>query len=128
VFHGFFFMDSVTVPDTVAYAAALEAGMPSRINNSFLDTTATVKYTRGRILGLAIHASKKGTAIGIGHLQRPTTLQALREAIPILLARGYRIVPLSEVTNTPNSARTRTVLPPLPTTTTTTTTTPTTVA
>ena len=123
VFHGLFFMDSLTVQDTVAYAAALEAGLPSRINNSFLDTTATVTYTRGRILGLAIHASKKGTAIGIGHLQRRTTLQALREAIPILIARGYRIVPLSEVTNTPNSARTKTVLPPAPTTTTTTTTT-----
>ena len=122
VLHGLFFMDSVTVPNTVAYAAALEAGMPSRINNSFLDTTATVKYSRGRILGLARHASKRGTAIGIGHLQRKTTLQALREAIPILIARGYRIVPLSELTNTPNSPRTKTVLPPAPTTTATTTT------
>lgn len=121
--HSLFFMDSITVPDTVGYAAALEAGMPSRINNSFLDNIADVKYTRGRILGLAKTARKRGSAIGIGHLQRRTTLQALREAIPILIARGYRIVPLSALTNVPNSSRTRTTLPPLPTTTTTTTTT-----
>lgn len=120
--HRLFFMDSITVPETVGYAAALEAGMPSRINNSFLDNIADVKYTRGRILGLAKTARKRGSAIGIGHLQRRTTLQALREAIPILIARGYRIVPLSALTNVPNSGRTRTTLPPLPTTTTSTTT------
>ena len=129
-FHRLFFMDSITVYDTVAYAAALEAGMPSRINNSFLDNIADVKYTKGRILGLAVRASKKGTAIGIGHLQRKSTLQALREAVPFLMAHGYRIVPLSELTNQPNSPRTKTTLPPPPTTTTapTTTTTVTTVA
>ena len=125
-FHHLFFMDSITVFDTVAYAAALEAGMPSRINNGFLDTTADVKYSKGRILGLALQALRKGTAIGIGHLQRSSTLQALREAVPFLVAHGYRIAPLSEVTNLPNSKRTRTTLPPIRTTTTTTTSTSTT--
>lgn len=125
---GLFFMDSVTVPQTVAYAAAQELGMPSRINNAFLDNKADAHYTEQRIYGLAIQAAKHGMAIGIGHLQRKSTLEALRKAIPVLLAHGYVIKPLSEVTSYPNSKNIRRILPgPHPTTTTSTTTTTTTV-
>lgn len=119
---GLFFMDSVTVGATVAYAAAQELGMPSRINNVFLDNKADAQYVEQRIYKLARQAASHGTAIGIAHLQRGTTLEALRKAIPVLLARGYIIKPLSEVTSFPSSgAIRRTLPPPHPTTTTSTT-------
>lgn len=119
---GLFFADSLTVYTTVAYAAAQELGMPSRINNGFIDTVANAKWTEQRIYGLARRAAQTGSAIGIGHLQRPSTLVALRRAIPVLRANGYVIKPLSEVTSYPNTSRIRRTLPgPYPTTTTTTT-------
>lgn len=120
---GLFFMDSITVPDTVGYAAAQELGMPSRINNGFIDSIVNQRFTEQRLYGLAIRAAKYGSAIGIGHLQRKTTLAALRNVIPVLLAHGYVIKPLSQVTSEPNTLRIRRTLPPPhPTTTTTTTT------
>lgn len=119
-----FFMDSWTVFNTVAYAAAVEQGMPSRINNLFLDTRADVDYTVGRLYKLAAIAKRHGSAIGIGHVQRRSTYLALKKAIPVLLASGYRILPLSEVTNRPYTSTVRRRLtPPYPTTTTSTTTT-----
>lgn len=119
-----FFMDSWTVFNTVAYAAAVEQGMPSRINNLFLDYRADVDYTERRLYKLAAIAKRYGSAIGIGHLQRRSTYLALKRAIPVLLANGYRILPLSQVTNRPyTSSVRRRLTPPFPTTTTSTTTT-----
>jgi len=96
-----FFLDSVTVRRSVAYAAALEAGMPSRINNNFIDGSGTVSSARSHLYGLALRARKQGSAIGIGHLQRATTAEALRQVIPVLERHGYRILPLSQVTSVP---------------------------
>ena len=122
-----FFMDSWTVFNTVAYAAAVEQGMPSRINNLFLDTRADVDWSVGRLYKLAAIAKRHGSAIGIGHVQRRSTYLALKKAIPVLLASGYRILPLSQVTNRPYTSTVRRRLtPPYPTTTTSTTTTTTT--
>lgn len=117
-----FFMDSVTVQNTAAYAAAIEQGMPPRINNLFLDYRADVDYTERRLYKLAELARKHGSAIGVGHVQRRSTYLALKRAIPVLLANGYRILPLSQVTNRPyTSAARRRLPPPYPTTTTSTT-------
>lgn len=98
-----FFLDSVTVGNTVGYAAALEVGMPSRINNLFIDGKGSLKSARSTLVKLARMAVANGSAIGIGHLQRPTTVAALREFIPLLKAHGYVILPLSQVTSVPNS-------------------------
>lgn len=97
-----FFLDSVTVEDTVGYAAALEAGMPSRINNIFLDGKGSALSARRSLVRLARMAAASGSAIGIGHLQRLSTAEALREFIPLLKAKGYVILPLSQVTSVPN--------------------------
>lgn len=97
-----FFLDSVTVENTVGYAAALEAGMPSRINNIFIDGQGSVLSARRSLVRLARMAAAAGSAIGIGHLQRPSTAAVLREFIPLLKAKGYVILPLSQVTSVPN--------------------------
>jgi polysaccharide deacetylase 2 family uncharacterized protein YibQ len=60
-----------------------------------------VSSSKAHLYGLALRAHKQGSAIGIGHLQRATTAEALRQMIPVLLRHGYRILPLSQVTSVP---------------------------
>ncbi len=94
---GMFFMDSVTSQQTVGYATELALGMPSRINNLFLDTTES--SARAQLLQLARLAAAEGTAIGIGHVTRTWVLHLLQTLAPQLQVKGYRFAFLRDVTN-----------------------------
>ena len=93
---GVFFLDSKTSPDSVAGRLAREIGLPSAERSVFLDNTRDVEYVKGQIRELVGIASKKGTAIGIGH-PYPETIEALRQTLPSFRSSGVKIVRLSEL-------------------------------
>ena len=98
---GLWFLDSVTSQQTVGYATALSLGMPSRLNNVFLDNEDSDAAARHQLLELARLAAVNGSAIGICHVHRPYQLHALQQVAGALVERGYRFRPLTEVTNRP---------------------------
>ncbi len=98
---GLWFLDSVTSQQTVAYATALSLGMPSRINNVFLDNDDSDAAARTQLLALARIAARSGSAIGICHVTRPYQLHALQQLVGALQQHGYRFRPITAVTNRP---------------------------
>lgn len=88
---GFFFVDSRTSRESIAYNMARELGVPALRNNIFLDPIDTPEHIEGKLQALAAIARSSGRAIGIGH-PRPNTLAALQKIVPELQARGYRFV------------------------------------
>lgn len=92
-----FFIDSRTSTATLAYDAAVQAGVPSAFRNvPFLDDTPTPEAVR-RQLALAIRRARhQGFAIAICH-PHPATLQALEELLPHLETEGMRLVFPSEL-------------------------------
>lgn len=92
-----YFVDSRTTAATVAFDAAQQAGLRCGFRNvPFLDDAPEVGAIRKQ-LELAIRgAEEKGTAIAIGHPHKET-LEALREILPLVKARGVQLVPVSEV-------------------------------
>jgi hypothetical protein len=90
--HGnLFFVDSLTVGDSVAASSTRDAGIPTATRDVFLDNRADVSYTEAQLRAAAVIARERGAAIAIGH-PRPSTLAALRAMIPELEADGIRFV------------------------------------
>ncbi len=90
--HGnLFFVDSLTIGDSVAAARTRDAGIPTATRDVFLDDRADVAYIESQLLSAASIARERGSAIAIGH-PRPTTLAAIRALIPRLQAEGIRFV------------------------------------
>jgi polysaccharide deacetylase 2 family uncharacterized protein YibQ len=90
--HGnLFFVDSLTIGDSVAAARTRDAGIPTATRDVFLDDRADVAYIESQLLSAANIARERGSAIAIGH-PRPTTLAAIRALIPRLQAEGIRFV------------------------------------
>ncbi len=91
-----YFIDSRTTAASVAYAAAVSAGLRCAERDVFLDNDADSKATiRKAFADLAARAAEHGTAVGIGHCHR-NTLEVLREDMPGLQERGFRFVRLSQ--------------------------------
>ena len=87
----YYFVDSRTSSESIAYEMAHELGIPARRNDIFLDPVDNQETIAQKIYALAETAKRNGSAIGIGH-PRPNTLAALREVVPELQALGYRFV------------------------------------
>ena len=87
----FFFIDSVTSPQSVAYAVARDMGIPSDRNALFLDIDEDEDAVVKRLYRLAAHARHEGTAIGIGHA-KPNMLRALQRMLPELAEQGFVFV------------------------------------
>lgn len=93
---GLFFVDSLTIANSVAAKSTREAGIPSATRDVFLDDRANVAYTQRQLLSAAAVARQQGSAIAIGH-PRPTTLAALRAMIPKLESEGVRFVLVRDI-------------------------------
>jgi polysaccharide deacetylase 2 family uncharacterized protein YibQ len=91
-----FFIDSRTTAATVAYDAAVRAGVPVGSRNVFLDDVPTREAVRQQLELAARRAHQQGLAIAIGH-PHPVTIQALQEFLPRLEARGVGLVFVSEL-------------------------------
>jgi polysaccharide deacetylase 2 family uncharacterized protein YibQ len=94
-----FFIDSRTTAASVVQSVANADGVPNAARNVFLDNKASVAYTLGQLREAAAIARARGSAIAIGH-PKPTTLEAVREAIPELQAAGIRFVLVRQLVTT----------------------------
>ena len=94
---GLFFVDSRTINTSIAYNAALEAGVPTAERQVFLDNKADQAYIRGQLNELVARARAQGSAIGIGHF-RKDTVAVLAAGLPKLEAEpDLELVHVSEL-------------------------------
>lgn len=93
---GLFFVDSKTAPTTVAYAQARRLQVPTALRDVFLDDEPTYEHAAAQLRRLVEIARQQGRALAIGH-PFPTTLAALRDAVPWLRQQPVEIVPVSRI-------------------------------
>jgi len=97
---GYFYVDSMTTPESVGFLEAERADLRSARNTMFIDTLLD-EYggvdIATRLSDLEAVARERGSAIGIGH-PTPETLLELAALIPDLRARGVELVFVSELT------------------------------
>jgi polysaccharide deacetylase 2 family uncharacterized protein YibQ len=91
-----FFIDSRTTAASVAYRTAERSGVPSASRSVFLDDSPEREEILRQIRRAEQKAREQGSAIAIGH-PHPATLEALRDTLPQLEARGIRLVFASEL-------------------------------
>ena len=92
-----FFVDSVTTPASVAYAAALESGVPAARRHVFLDGDPDAAQIEVQFERLLQQARGRGYAIGIAH-PYTSTLEFLEGALPQLQqSPEFRLVPVSRI-------------------------------
>jgi polysaccharide deacetylase 2 family uncharacterized protein YibQ len=95
-----FFIDSKTNPNTRAFKLAKKMGLPSDINDIFLDNEEGAERVQQKMWQLADLAAAKGAAIAIGH-PNEYTLRAIQEIGPQLIQRGFQFVPVEELVRQP---------------------------
>jgi polysaccharide deacetylase 2 family uncharacterized protein YibQ len=88
------FLDSVTIPHSVALARAEVAGVPAAARDVFIDHMADPAVIRGQLAEIESFARHYGYVIAIGH-PRPHTLDALELWLPTLAAKGFVLWPIS---------------------------------
>jgi uncharacterized protein len=93
---GLFFVDSLTISNSVCGEVASEVDVPFEVRDVFLDNEQTYAYISGQLDELIMTARRHGKAIGICH-PHPVTAQVLAQEIPKLKARGIAVVHVSEL-------------------------------
>jgi polysaccharide deacetylase 2 family uncharacterized protein YibQ len=92
-----FFLDSLTSPKSLAYNAAVEAGLRAAHNSMFIDdATERRDDVADRLHELVRVAQRHGYAIGIGH-PHPWTLEALRDNLEYLESAGVELVTVCDL-------------------------------
>jgi len=92
-----FFVDSVTTPASVAYAMAIETGVPTARRHVFLDDDPDKGAVTQQFERLQREAKRRGFAIGIAH-PYPATLEVLEAGIDMLRASSeFQLVPVSQI-------------------------------
>ncbi|MEK7812570.1 MAG: divergent polysaccharide deacetylase family protein [Candidatus Desantisbacteria bacterium] len=94
---GLYFVDSVTTPKTVAYKLAKGCAINAARRDVFLDNMDNITHVKQQMHSLIAAAKKNGTAIGIGHTTKASTVAVLSEMVPMLRAQGIEVVPASEL-------------------------------
>ncbi|HNW58156.1 MAG TPA: divergent polysaccharide deacetylase family protein [bacterium] len=89
------FIDSRTSSQSVALAAAREAGVRAASNQFFLDAEDDEDFIEAQMNKAAAMASRQGQVIAIGHM-RKRTYRVLERMIPALEQQGIRFVYISE--------------------------------
>jgi polysaccharide deacetylase 2 family uncharacterized protein YibQ len=88
------FLDSVTIPHSVALQRAELAGVPAAARDVFIDHMADPTVIRGQLAEIEAFARHYGYAIAIGH-PRPHTLEALEAWLPTLAGKGFVLWPIA---------------------------------
>jgi len=94
---GLFFLDSRTTPKSSVEAVAKDLGVRTAHRSVFLDNDPSPEAVRGQVRRLAELALREGSAVGIGHANRPHTAEVLAEMASELEQRGVQLVPLREL-------------------------------
>jgi hypothetical protein len=92
----FYFLDSRTTAQTVAYDTAQDMGIRSAYRTVFLDDVDEENAIIKQLDSLVTRAEREGPLVAIGHL-RPRTIEVLSRKIPDWTAKGVRFIPLREV-------------------------------
>ncbi len=93
---GLYFVDSKTIQSSVATSEARDDGVPYAERDVFLDHVETPEFVRNALAQAEHTAKKKGYAIAIGH-PKSVTIDALKEWIPTLKAKGIELVPVKDL-------------------------------
>jgi polysaccharide deacetylase 2 family uncharacterized protein YibQ len=93
---GLFFLDSRTTPHSVGIDIAIEIGLPHAARDIFLDVDLTDPAVASELAKTEAVARRNGIAVAIGHPHDPT-LTELRRWLPLVEARGFRLVPVSAI-------------------------------
>jgi uncharacterized protein len=104
---GLFFMDSRTTPRTVGIRLAQELGMRWSARDVFLDNVREPDAIRRQLAEVERVALRSGQAIAIGHPYFET-VEALRDWITSLPAKGLQLVAASEMVRRPTNSVQRT--------------------
>jgi uncharacterized protein len=91
---GMAFVDSLTIPHSVALRRAQAAGLPAVPRDLFIDNDPNPAVIRARITEVEAIARRYGHAIAIGH-PRLTTMDVLEQYLPTVPARGFVLWPSS---------------------------------
>ncbi len=94
--HKLFFLDSLTISQSVAYDTARELGIPALRRDIFLDNRLEKDYILNQLKKLSETARRDGQAIAIGH-PFPVTLEALGDFVPQLKKQGIELTRLSNL-------------------------------
>jgi len=92
----YFYIDSYTTVDSVAYQMARENGVPAARRNVFLDDINTDEAVAQQWQRLLKIARRSGFAIAIGH-PRSATLAMLERELPLLAGENVTLVPVSRI-------------------------------
>ena len=92
----YFYIDSYTTADSVAYEVAREQGVAAARRNVFLDDENTSESVHAQWQRLLKLARLHGFALAIGH-PRSATLALLEQELPELAAEGVTLVPVSRI-------------------------------
>ncbi|MCW3473741.1 divergent polysaccharide deacetylase family protein [Limobrevibacterium gyesilva] len=91
---GLIFVDSLTIPHSVALNRAQAAGIPAVPRDVFLDNSPDPASIRAQIAQVEAVARRYGHAIAIGH-PRQNTIDVLAQYLPTVQARGFVLWPVS---------------------------------
>jgi polysaccharide deacetylase 2 family uncharacterized protein YibQ len=101
---GLLFLDSRTTSKSIAGALALHMKVPMAERNIFLDNQNDYAAVKARLAETERLARRTGTAVAIGH-PRDATIKALAEWLPQAAARGFALVPLTNIVRSSAAAR-----------------------
>ncbi|WP_135077928.1 divergent polysaccharide deacetylase family protein [Terasakiella sp. SH-1] len=90
------FLDSRTNSKSVGARMASQEGVPFAERNVFLDNVNEKSAVLKQLNLLEKVSRKTGFAVGIGH-PRDGTIEALREWLPLAEAKGFSLVPISQI-------------------------------
>lgn len=91
-----FFVDSLTTEKSICEVVANEIGLPIIKRDIFLDSDQTPEFTRNALHRLVRLAKEKKKVVAIGHPLK-STIEALREEVPLMLKEGVEFVTISEL-------------------------------
>lgn len=96
---GYFFIDSRTAPNTVAYRMAMDMDMRTAKRHVFIDAESTYEFAKKQMNEIRKVARRDGVAVAIGH-PYPGTLKALAEEMPKMDQEGFHFVFSSKLVHT----------------------------
>jgi len=91
-----FFLDSVTVAQSVAESVAKDHHLQASHRDVFIDHFESPELVEQSLKRIEYVAKHGGTAIAIGH-PKDVTIDALEKWLPTLKSKGFELVPLSEI-------------------------------
>ena len=91
-----YFIDSRTTKGTLGSSIARSLKIRTASRDVFLDDSRREADIRRQLAELAAISSRRGVAVGIGHMY-PSTVRVLQEEVPRLQKQGYRFVRASEI-------------------------------